>query len=81
MNSLPLRGKLSITSVSGSGRIERSALGRAHLDHELGRTLADVGAEEVWVTHGREEALVHYAMTRGHRATALNLIGFDEESA
>ena len=48
---------------------------------ELGRTLADVGAEEVWVTHGREEALVHYAMTRGHRATALNLIGFDEESA
>ena len=39
----------------------------------------DVGAEEVWVTHGREEALVHYATARGLRARALALTGFDEE--
>jgi putative mRNA 3-end processing factor len=32
---------------------------------ELTATLDDVGAPEIWVTHGREEALVHYARTRG----------------
>jgi putative mRNA 3-end processing factor len=46
---------------------------------ELTRTLDDVGAEEVWVTHGREEALVHYAKTQGLKARALALTGFGEE--
>ncbi|HEY0835020.1 MAG TPA: ligase-associated DNA damage response exonuclease [Azospirillum sp.] len=48
---------------------------------ELCRTLDDVGAPEVWVTHGREEALVHAARTRGIRARALALVGFEEEGA
>ena len=46
---------------------------------ELTRTLADVAAAEVWVTHGREEALVHYATKRGFKARALALTGFGEE--
>jgi putative mRNA 3-end processing factor len=46
---------------------------------ELTRTLDDVAAGEVWVTHGREEALVHYATTRGYRARALALTGFEED--
>jgi len=46
---------------------------------ELTQTLDEVGAEEIWVTHGREEALVHYATTRGLRARALALTGFGEE--
>ena len=46
---------------------------------ELTQTLDDVGAEEVWVTHGREEALVHHATMRGKRARALALTGFGEE--
>ena len=48
---------------------------------ELCRTLEDVGAPEVWVTHGREEALVHYATGRGIRARALALIGFEDEDS
>ena len=48
---------------------------------ELTTTLDDVAAPEVWVTHGREEALVHHATTRGIAAQALNLVGFDEDSA
>ena len=48
---------------------------------ELTRTLDDVGAPEVWVTHGREEALVHHATQRGIRARALALVGFEEEGA
>ncbi len=46
---------------------------------ELTQTLEDVGAPEVWVTHGSEEALVHYAGQRGFRARALALIGRGEE--
>lgn len=46
---------------------------------ELGQTLNDVAADEVWVTHGREEALVHYATTLGYRARALALTGFEED--
>ncbi len=46
---------------------------------ELTQTLADVAAEEVWVTHGREEALVYYSTKKGYRARALALTGFEED--
>jgi putative mRNA 3-end processing factor len=46
---------------------------------ELTRTIDEAGAEEIWVTHGREEALVHYAASRGLSARALALTGFGEE--
>ncbi|HYC06035.1 MAG TPA: ligase-associated DNA damage response exonuclease [Azospirillaceae bacterium] len=46
---------------------------------ELVQTLEDVAAPEVWVTHGREEALVHHATGRGIRARALALVGFEDE--
>ena len=46
---------------------------------ELTQTLKDVGAPEVWVTHGREEALVHWAQSHGIRARALSLIGREDE--
>ena len=34
---------------------------------------------EVWVTHGREEALIHAAATRGIKGRALRLMGYGEE--
>ena len=34
----------------------------------LSGTIADSGAAEIWVTHGREEALVHQATRDGRRA-------------
>jgi len=37
------------------------------------------GAEEVWVTHGREEALIHACAKQTIPAKALALVGFDEE--
>lgn len=46
---------------------------------ELIQTLADVGAPRVWVTHGREEALVHYARREGYDADALSLVGREDE--
>ncbi|MFY7960327.1 MAG: DNA ligase-associated DEXH box helicase, partial [Elsteraceae bacterium] len=36
---------------------------------------------EVWVTHGREEALLRAAELRGVTARALALVGFEEEGS
>ncbi|MFO1058623.1 MAG: ligase-associated DNA damage response exonuclease [Dongiaceae bacterium] len=46
---------------------------------ELNRTILEVGAPEIWVTHGREEALVHEAAKAGRRARALALAGREDE--
>lgn len=46
---------------------------------ELTRTIEEVGAAEIWVTHGRDDALVHYARTRGLHAEALHLEGYEED--
>ncbi len=48
---------------------------------ELTRTIHDVKAEEIWVTHGREEALIRYAALHGISARALSLVGRDEEES
>ncbi|MCB4823908.1 ligase-associated DNA damage response exonuclease [Roseicella aerolata] len=46
---------------------------------ELNRTIDEVGAPEVWVTHGRDDALVHALALRGIRGRALHLVGLGEE--
>jgi putative mRNA 3-end processing factor len=46
---------------------------------ELTQTLHDVQASEIWVTHGREEALVYYAKQNGLQAEALSLLGYEHE--
>ncbi len=51
-----------------------------HADwNELTRTIAETGAGEVWVTHGREDALLHHIETTGRRGRALALIGREDE--
>jgi putative mRNA 3-end processing factor len=51
-----------------------------HADwNELLATLKEVGAPEVWVTHGREEALIHAAEGIGIRGRALRLLGYGDE--
>ncbi len=46
---------------------------------ELIETIRDTGAREVWVTHGREEALVRWCELEGIAAKALHLVGFEDE--
>ena len=46
---------------------------------ELTETLTEIAPREVWVTHGREDALVHWCMTRQIKARALALVGFEDE--
>ncbi|MCA1748191.1 MAG: ligase-associated DNA damage response exonuclease [Parasphingopyxis sp.] len=46
---------------------------------ELTATLEELRPKEVWVTHGREDALVHWCGTRQIKARALALIGREDE--
>jgi putative mRNA 3-end processing factor len=46
---------------------------------ELLQTVRDTDAPEVWVTHGREEALIHAIEQTGRRARALSLVGYEDE--
>jgi putative mRNA 3-end processing factor len=46
---------------------------------ELVSTIAETGAEEVWVTHGREDALVRQIGLMGKRGRALALVGYEED--
>lgn len=46
---------------------------------ELTMTLGELAPQEVWVTHGREEALVHFATGIGLKARALALVGYEDE--
>jgi putative mRNA 3-end processing factor len=46
---------------------------------ELTATVKELAPAELWVTHGREEALVHWCMTRQIKAKALALVGYEDE--
>jgi putative mRNA 3-end processing factor len=42
-------------------------------------TIAATGAGEIWVTHGQEDALVHWCVSRGLKARPLDIAGYGEE--
>ncbi|MGY6706825.1 MAG: ligase-associated DNA damage response exonuclease [Rhizobiaceae bacterium] len=46
---------------------------------ELTATIHETGAGEVWVTHGREEALVRWCEIEGIKARPLHLVGYEDE--
>lgn len=53
-----------------------------HADWDgLTATIAATGAGEIWVTHGQEDALVHWCKSRGLRARPLDLVGYGEEES
>jgi putative mRNA 3-end processing factor len=51
-----------------------------HADWDgLVATIAATGAGEIWVTHGQEDALVHWCSTRGLKARPLDIVGYGDE--
>ena len=79
-----------VALASGWMRVKQRAKARGvelplvisdHADwDELTQTLGEVGAGEIWVTHGREEALIRQAGLMGLKARALALGGFEDEA-
>jgi putative mRNA 3-end processing factor len=53
-----------------------------HADWDgLTRTIAATGAGEIWVTHGQEDALVHWCTANGLVARPLALVGYGDEDS
>jgi putative mRNA 3-end processing factor len=51
-----------------------------HADWDgLTATIKATDANEVWVTHGQEDALVHWCTTQGLAARPLDLVGYGDE--
>ena len=69
--------------VRARGRQRGIALPLVISDHAdwdgLTATITATGAAEVWVTHGQEDALVHFSQTHGLKARPLALVGYGEE--
>ncbi len=45
----------------------------------LTATIAATGASDIWVTHGQEEALVHWSTRQGLQARPLDIVGYGDE--
>ncbi len=51
-----------------------------HADWDgLTATITATGASEIWVTHGQEDALVHWSQSRGLKAQPLDIVGYGDE--
>jgi putative mRNA 3-end processing factor len=51
-----------------------------HADWDgLTATIQATGAGEIWVTHGQEDALVHWCRSKGLAARPLDLVGYGDE--
>jgi putative mRNA 3-end processing factor len=76
-------GWMRVRARARQGGIELPLVISDHADWDgLCATIAATGASEVWVTHGAEEALVHWCETRQLRAKPLHMVGYgDEEGA
>jgi len=46
---------------------------------ELTQTIRELAPREVWVTHGREDALIHWCGLHQIKARELNLLGYEDE--
>ncbi len=46
---------------------------------ELTATIQELRPQQLWITHGREEALARWAELNGLHARALALVGYEEE--
>ena len=67
-------GWLRVRARARQGGVELPLVISDHADWpELTRTIGETGCREVWVTHGQEDALVHWARGQGLVARPLRL--------
>lgn len=83
-NVLPIAasGWMQIRARAKQKGVELPLMVSDHCDwHELLTAIEQVDPREVWVTHGREDALIHELHNRGRIGRALRLVGYDEETS
>ena len=73
-------GWMRIRQRARSRGVELPLIISDHCDwDDLNRTIDELEVGEVWVTHGREDALIHAVEQRGIRGRPLRLIGYGDE--
>jgi putative mRNA 3-end processing factor len=73
-------GWMRVRARARQGGISLPLVVSDHADWDgLTATIAATGASEVWVTHGQEDALVHWCMNRGLSARPLDIVGYGDE--
>jgi putative mRNA 3-end processing factor len=73
-------GWMRIRQRARQRNIELPLIISDHADwDELTGTLIEIAPQEVWVTHGREDALIHWCAMHQIRARELNLVGYEDE--
>ncbi len=73
-------GWMRVRQRAKQGGVELPLVISDHADWpELLATAEDVAAPEIWVTHGREDALIHALGKQGIKGRALRLVGREEE--
>ncbi|MDA9407235.1 ligase-associated DNA damage response exonuclease [Bradyrhizobium sp. CCBAU 45384] len=73
-------GWMRVRARARQGGVELPLVISDHADwNGLTATIAATGASEIWVTHGQEDALVHWCKTQGLRARPLDLVGYGDE--
>jgi len=74
-------GWMRIRQRAKQANVELPLILSDHADwDELTATIAEIDPEEVWVTHGREEALVRWCALRGKAARPLHMVGYEDEA-
>jgi putative mRNA 3-end processing factor len=74
-------GWMSIRQRAKAGGIELPLVLSDHADwDELTSTVRDVNPQELWVTHGRDDALARWAELEGRKARPLHLVGYEDEA-
>ena len=74
-------GWMQVRQRAKQGGVELPLIISDHADwNDILRTIQEVKATQVWITHGREDALIHACRQMGLDAKALSLIGYEDET-
>jgi putative mRNA 3-end processing factor len=74
-------GWMSIRQRAKAQGVELPLVISDHADwDELTDTVREVNPEELWVTHGRDDALARWAELEGRKARPLHLVGYEDEA-
>lgn len=73
-------GWMRIRQRARQRNVELPLIVSDHADwDELTATIKELAPREVWITHGREDALMHWCMLNQIKARELNLVGYEDE--
>jgi putative mRNA 3-end processing factor len=73
-------GWMRVRARARQRHVELPLIVSDHADwNELIQTIGEIKPEQLWITHGAEDALLRWSELNGIQARALSLVGYDED--